>query len=39
MEECKAILERIATALENIQEAQVFILNRLKNIDEALGGN
>lgn len=38
MDECKAILERIALAVEASQQAQVFILARLKAISESLGG-
>ncbi len=38
MDECKALLERIATALEAVQEAQVFIVADLIQIKQALGG-
>lgn len=38
MDECKALLERIATALEAIQQAQVFIVADLVTIKTALGG-
>lgn len=38
MDECKALLERIAVALESIQEAQVFIVADLMQIKQALGG-
>ena len=38
MDECKELLERIATALEAIQEAQVFIVADLVQIKTALGG-
>lgn len=38
MDECKAILERIATALEAIQQAQSLIVADLVQIKTALGG-
>ena len=38
MDECKALLERIAVALESIQKAQVFIVADLMQIKQALGG-
>lgn len=38
MDECKALLERIATALESIQEAQVYILANLDQINKTVGG-
>ena len=38
MDECKLLLERIATALESIQEAQAFIVADLITIKTALGG-
>ncbi len=37
MDECKALLERIAVALESIQEGQVFIVASLKQIKETMG--
>ena len=37
MDECKALLERIATALEAIQEAQTFIVADLVQIKATLG--
>lgn len=39
MDECKAILERIAIAVEAIQQAQVFIVADLLQIKQALGGD
>lgn len=38
MDECKALLERIAVSLESIQEAQVFIVADLVKIKQVLGG-
>ena len=37
MDECKALLERIAVALESIQQAQVFVVSDLMQIKQALG--
>lgn len=38
MDECKALLARIADALESIEKAQVFIVADLIQIKTALGG-
>lgn len=37
MDECKVLLERIAVALESIQQAQVFVVSDLMQIKQALG--
>ncbi len=39
MDECKALLERIATALEAVQEAQVFIVAELAQIRQTVGAS
>lgn len=38
VDQCKVLLERIAVALESVQEAQVFIVSDLVQIKQALGG-
>jgi hypothetical protein len=38
VDQCKVLLERIADALESVQEAQVFIVSDLVQIKQALGG-
>ncbi len=39
MDECKALLERIATALEAVQQAQVFIVADLAQIKQTVGAS
>lgn len=39
MDECKAVLERIALSLDKIEKAQVFIVASLAQIRNLLGGD